>query len=162
MEDLTPEQKQAAFEEKMWLDIREAYSQGEDALRYAVQYYAIGVPEVYLRAKSESWGPVGYAHIPDPVLDINSLPPLKDITALDVQSAHRTDLARMRLLANLIDAKLRNDIIMGCNIDTVIRHLEKMTNIYARVIPIERVCYGLDASDGDDNAPDSITIGGKK
>lgn len=132
-----------------WEEVRSVWESGIGTLEDVCTKYHIPMAEVMLRAKQENWRDRNAGLFAGTPLNIVFEKDL--LTGDQVTLAHKTDLGNLRLIANVILKQLQ----FASDHKEVLSILDKLANIYTKVIPVERKVFGLE-SEGDDGSPDNI------
>lgn len=128
-----------------WGPIREVYLKGDDLRDIAVAS-EVSVPEIMLRAHTYNWGERGSESAVKEVIAGNKMTPV------DVVNSHKDDLLRLRLTASVIQSQ----IIGLVDPFSKVKLMEKLANVYSKLIPLERASHNIDVNTGD--APNRINI----
>jgi hypothetical protein len=128
-----------------WEEIKNVWQTDADKLGLVASAYNVQMAAISIKATQDAWGvknnKKGFGFGDSSVLN-----------AVQVQLAHKTDLGRLRLMAACVMEKLTGEL----NHIEVLKVAERLSKIYAVIIPLERKIFGLD---GDiDDTPDSVVI----
>lgn len=126
-----------------WDEVKRIYLKGDD-LRIVAIEQGTSVPEILLKAHTGAWGSRGSVS--------DSEETKEEIKPTDIISSHRDDLLQLRLTASMIRHKLDG----LTDPFTKVKIMEKLANVYSKLIPMERVAHNIDTNTGE--APDRIVI----
>lgn len=129
-----------------WEHVRVVWDNGVESLQRVAESYNITVAEISLKAAVEKWPDRG---INRPLVPTFDSPVLDD---RQVILAHKTDLGRLRLFAACVIESMQGSNDAGL----ILKNTERLAKIYAQLIPLERITFGIDNNLGD--SPDTIII----
>jgi len=133
-----------------WDNIKLEFLSGSD-LKKVSNRYGISLAEILLKSKQDKWGDRGITSSVNSCFD-DVYSDDETLTDVQVTKAHKADLGKMRLVGSVIVENIRYVDDIGVQL----KMLEKASKIFARIIPLERITYGIDVD--DDGLPDKIII----